>query len=77
MGLIYSLVALGVYLSFRTLNFPDLSVDGSFPLGAAVAGSCILMGINPILATLLAALAGALAGYVTALLATRLKMLNL
>lgn len=77
LGLIYSLVALGVYLSFRTLDFPDLSVDGSFPLGAAVAGSCILYGINPILATLIAMLAGALAGYVTALLATRLKMLNL
>ncbi len=77
LGLIYSLVALGVYLSFRTLNFPDLSVDGSFPLGAAVAGAGILWGLSPFVATLLAVLAGAFAGYITALLATRLKMLNL
>lgn len=77
LGLIYSLVALGVYLSFRTLNFSDLSVDGTFPLGAAVAGSGILFGMNPFLATLLAMLAGAFAGYITAFLTTRLKILNL
>ncbi len=77
LGLIYSLVALGVYLSFRTLNFPDLSIDGSFPLGAAVAGSGILFGLSPVVATFLAMFAGAAAGYVTAFMATRLKMLNL
>ena len=77
LGLIYSLVALGVYLSFRTLNFPDLSVDGTFPLGAAVAGSAILWGVNPVMATFLAMIAGAFAGYVTAFLTTRLKILNL
>lgn len=77
LGFIYSLVALGVYLSFRTLDFPDLSIDGTFPLGAAVAGSCILYGMNPWLATFIAILAGAVAGYITAILATRLKMLNL
>lgn len=77
LGLIYSLVAAGVYLSFRTLQFPDLTVDGSFPLGASVAGACILMGINPFAATLFAMLAGAAAGYITAFMATRLKMLNL
>lgn len=77
LGLIYSLVALGVYLTFRTLNFPDMTVDGSFPLGAGVAGSAILMGVSPVLATCLAMLAGGVAGYVTALLATRLRILNL
>lgn len=77
LGLIYSLVAVGVYLSFRTLQFPDLTVDGSFPLGAAVSGSCILSGMDPFLATFLAMLAGAVSGYLTALMSTRLKMLNL
>jgi len=65
-GLIYSLVALGMYLSFRTLQFPDLTVDGSFPLGAAVCASLITMGVHPGLATLAALLAGACAGWVTA-----------
>lgn len=77
MGLIYSLVAVGVYISFRTLQFPDLTVDGSFPLGAAVSGACILNGMDPFLSTLLAMVAGAFAGYLTAFMATRLKMLNL
>lgn len=45
-GLIYGLVALGVYLTFRVLDFPDLSVDGSFPMGAAVAATAIVAGIN-------------------------------
>jgi putative ABC transport system permease protein len=77
LGLIYSLVALGVYLSFRTLQFPDMTVDGSFPLGAAVAGSSILLGFNPFIATFFAMLAGAFFGYITAFMSTRLKMLNL
>jgi putative tryptophan/tyrosine transport system permease protein len=77
LGLVYGLVALGVFLSFRVLNFPDLTVDGSFPLGAAVAASAIVAGIDPYLATLLAILAGALAGLVTALLNVRFKILHL
>ncbi|MEM6462026.1 MAG: ABC transporter permease [Pseudomonadota bacterium] len=76
-GLIFGLVAMGVYLSFRVLDFPDLTVDGSFPLGAAVSAVAILHGINPYLATLLAALAGYAAGFVTAQLNVRLKMLHL
>lgn len=76
-GLIYSLVAVGVYLSFRTLQFPDMTVDGSFPLGAAVSGACILNGMDPFLSTLFAMFAGAIAGYITAFLATRLHILNL
>ena len=77
LGLIYGLVALGVFLSFRVLNFPDLTVDGSFPLGAAVAARAIVAGIDPYLATLLAILAGALAGLVTALLNVRFRILHL
>jgi putative ABC transport system permease protein len=77
LGLIYSLVALGVYLSFRTLQFPDLTVDGSFPLGAAVCATLITKGVAPELATFCALLAGALAGWITAWLATHVKVLNL
>lgn len=76
-GLIYGLVALGVFLSFRVLSFPDLTVDGSFPLGAAVCASAIVAGIDPYLATLLAVLAGALAGVVTAVLNIRFNILHL
>ncbi|PFG54147.1 putative ABC transport system permease protein [Marinobacter sp. LV10R520-4] len=76
-GLIYGLVAFGVYLSFRVLDFPDLTVDGSFPLGAAVAAMLIIAGWNPWLATGAAILAGMAAGAVTALLNVKLKILNL
>jgi putative ABC transport system permease protein len=76
-GLVYGLVALGVFLSFRVLSFPDLTVDGSFPLGAAVAASAIVGGLDPWLATLLAILAGALAGLVTAVLNVRFHILHL
>ena len=77
LGLLYGLVAFGVYLSFRILKFPDLTVDGSFPLGAAVSASLIVAGVNPFSATLLAFIAGALAGALTAFLSVRLKILNL
>lgn len=76
-GLIFGLVAIGVYLSFRVLDFPDLTVDGSFPLGAAVATVAITSGWSPWLATLLAVLAGFGAGVVTAQLHIRLKILHL
>ncbi|HEY9080806.1 ABC transporter permease [Magnetovibrio sp.] len=76
-GLLFALVALGVYLSFRVLQFPDLTVDGSFPLGAAVCASLIVAGSDPYLATFAAALAGAVAGMVTAWLNVRLKILHL
>jgi putative ABC transport system permease protein len=77
LGLIYGLVALGVYLAFRILNFPDLTVDGSFPLGAAVAAAMIVAGVNPFLATLVAIFAGAAAGLVTAFLNLRFNILHL
>lgn len=76
-GLLFALVALGVYLSFRILQFPDLTVDGSFPLGAAVCASMIVVGYDPFLSTFIAAIAGALAGVVTAWLNVRLKILHL
>lgn len=77
MGLIYSFVVIGVYLSFRTLQFPDMTVDGSFPLGAAVVATLITSGVNPYAATFAAVLAGAAAGCVTAWLSTHLRMVNL
>ena len=76
-GLIFSLVALGVFISFRLLRFPDLTVDGSFPLGGAVGAVAIASGMDPFLATLLAALAGAGAGVITALLNVHLKIMDL
>ncbi|TCK59502.1 ABC transporter permease [Seleniivibrio woodruffii] len=76
-GLVFSLMALGVFLTFRALDFPDLSVDGSFPLGAAVCAVLITKGVNPWYAVAAAGLAGACAGFVTAFLNTRLKILNL
>jgi putative ABC transport system permease protein len=77
LGLIYGLVALGVFLSFRVLSFPDLTVDGSFPLGAAVAASAIVAGLDPYLGTFLAIVTGALAGLVTAVLNVRFGILHL
>lgn len=76
-GFIYGLVALGVFISFRILDFPDLTVDGSFPLGAAVSATMIVAGINPLVATFCACIAGAAAGLVTAWLNVRLKILHL
>lgn len=76
-GLSYALVALGIALTFRVLAFPDLTVDGSFPLGAAVASRLIVAGVDPILAALAAPVAGFAAGCVTGLLNTRLKINSL
>lgn len=76
-GFVYALVALGVFLYFRILDFPDLTVDGSFPLGAAVAATAIVGGWDPFLSTALAFVAGCIAGSITAWLNVRLKILNL
>ena len=70
-GMIFAIMALGVYLSFRILDFPDLTVDGSFVTGAATASILIINGYNPLLATVIALLAGFLAGVVTGLLHTK------
>jgi putative ABC transport system permease protein len=76
-GLVYAFVGLGVYFSFRVLDFPDLTVDGTFPLGGAVAAVLIIAGWNPWLATLVAMIAAASGGVVTAILNVRFKILNL
>lgn len=76
-GLVYALMVLGVYLTFRVLDFPDLTVDGSLPLGAAVSAALIVRGMDPFLSLLFAMLAGALAGCVTAFLATKLRIMSL
>lgn len=76
-GLIYGLVALGVLISFRTLDFPDLTADGSFPLGGAVTAVSIIAGVNPWLACVFGMLAGSVAGIVTAWLHVKLGILQL
>ena len=76
-GLLYGIMVLGVYLTFRVLDFPDLTVDGSLPLGAAVSAVAISSGIDPFLAIVAAMAAGFLAGCVTAVLNTKLKILHL
>jgi putative tryptophan/tyrosine transport system permease protein len=76
-GLIYGIMVLGVFISFRVLDFPDLTVDGSFPLGAAIMATCILAGVNLWLALLLAFAGGVVAGYATALIHNHLKVPNL
>ncbi|WP_077625218.1 ABC transporter permease [Sediminibacillus massiliensis] len=73
-GIIYAIMALGVYLSFRVLDFPDLTVDGSFVTGAAVAAIAIMNGVPPVIATVFAALAGFLAGCLTGILHTKGKV---
>lgn len=73
LGLIYSLMVLGLFLSYRVLNIPDLTVDGSFTLGAAVAVVMTLSG-HPILGLFAAILAGAAAGFLTAFLQTKMKI---
>ncbi|WP_102347426.1 ABC transporter permease [Bacillus sp. Marseille-P3661] len=73
-GIIYAIMALGVYLSFRILDFPDLTVDGSFVTGAAVTAILIVNGVNPFFATIVALFAGFIAGCITGLLHTKGKI---
>src|SRR5690625_2002460 len=74
LGLLYAVVALGVYLTFRVLDFPDLTVDGSFTTGAAVAGLIITNGGSPLLGSLAGFGAGMIAGVITGLLNTKAKI---
>lgn len=74
LGLLYALMALGVYITFRILDFPDLTVDGSFTTGAAIAAILITNGVNPWLATLAAFAGGMIAGICTGLLHTKGKI---
>lgn len=76
-GLVFGIMAIGVYLTFRILDFPDLTVDGSLPLGASITALALTNGVNPFLTLLLALAGGFLAGVVTAVLNTKLKILHL
>ena len=76
-GLIYALMALGVYITYTILDFPDLSVDSTFPMGAAVTATLILAGMPPVLTLFIAFGAGALAGTVTGLMHVKLKVRDL
>jgi putative ABC transport system permease protein len=74
LGLFYAIMALGVYLTFRILDFPDLTVDGSFTTGAAISAVLIIKGVSPLLATLAAFAGGLAAGALTGLLHTKGKI---
>ncbi len=76
-GLLYAFVALAVYFSFRILDFPDLTVDGTFPFGAAMTATLIASGCNPWIATLCGMLMGSLGGMATAYFSTRWNILHL
>ncbi len=76
-GFVYGIMVIGVYLTFRILDFPDLTVDGSLPLGAAISAVAITSGINPYFSLLFALAGGFMAGMVTAFLNTKFKILHL
>lgn len=73
-GLLWGVLGLGIFMTFRILNFPDMTTEGSFPLGGAVAVTLITHGMNPLMATVIATLAGCVAGAVTGLLYTKGKI---
>ncbi len=76
-GSIYGIMTMGVYISYSVLKFPDLTVDGTFPLGMCVTAALISSGVNPVVACLIAALCGAVAGCVTGLLHVKLHIADL
>ena len=76
-GFIYALLTYGIYITYKLLDFPDLSVDGSFPLGAAVTAALLIRGVNPFLTLVIAMGAGALAGLATGLIHVKLKVRDL
>lgn len=73
-GILWGIMALGIYLTFRVLDIADLSVDGSFATGGAVCAVSIINGIHPVIAILLATLSGFAAGFITGFLHTKCKM---
>jgi putative ABC transport system permease protein len=74
---IFAIMVLGVYLSYKILDFPDMTVDGSFPLGGAVASAILIKGGNPISALVVATICGAIAGLITGMIHVKLKVTNL
>ncbi len=73
-GLLYSVLAIGVYITFRILNFADMTTEGSFTLGGSVCGIMILNGFNPVFSLLIAGISGCFAGLLTGFLNTKLKI---
>lgn len=73
-GLIFAIVAIGVYITYKILDFPDLSVDGTFPLGAAVCAFGLMRDMNPFLCCFLAFLSGCIGGLFTGILNVKLKI---
>ncbi|MDP0489273.1 MAG: ABC transporter permease [Fusobacterium sp. JB021] len=76
-SLIFAIMVMGVYISFRILDFPDMTVDGSFPLGASIVASCLVKGVNPVLALILAVIGGSIAGFITGYINVKYKIANL
>lgn len=76
-GFLFGIVAIGVYITYKILDFPDLSVDGTYPMGASIAAVLLVNGVNPVLATFCSFLGGAVAGFCTAFLHVKLKISNL
>ncbi|MCR5319035.1 MAG: ABC transporter permease [Treponema sp.] len=76
-GLIYGIMVLGVFMSYRVTNFCDMTVDGAFPMGGCILAACLLLGLNPFLALCLAFLGGVLAGLCTTVIYTKLKIPDL
>ncbi len=76
-GFIYAIMGLGVYITYKILDFPDLSVDGTFPLGAAITAVLITMGVNPYVTLIISLLGGALAGVFTGIIHVKFKVRDL
>lgn len=76
-GLLFSLVAIAVYITYKILDFPDMSVDGTFPMGAAISATLLVHGVNPWLSIIAAAIGGAIAGAITGILHVKFKIDNL
>lgn len=76
-SLIFAIMVMGVYITFRILDFPDMTVDGSFPMGAAIVASCLVKGVDPVIALLLATLGGCIAGFITGFISVKFKIAGL
>jgi len=76
-GLVFAIMALGVFITYKILDFPDLSVEGTFPLGASITAALIVKGVNPIVSIIFAFIGGAIAGFCTGFLNIKMKISNL
>ncbi|MVX64172.1 ABC transporter permease [Clostridium chromiireducens] len=76
-GLLFSIVAIAVYITYKILDFPDMSVDGTFPMGAAISSTLLVNGVNPWISIIAAAIGGAIAGAITGFLHVKFKIDNL